>query len=44
MNGSTSTFSWINMREEISIVTYDARKSAGSAMGAITGVEGSKTG
>ena len=42
MNGSTSTFSWINMREEISIVTYDARKSAGSAMGAMTGVEGSK--
>ena len=41
---STSTFSWINMLEEISIVTYDARKSAGSAMGAMNGVERSKTG
>ena len=26
LNGSTSTFSWINMREEISIVTYDASR------------------
>ncbi len=41
---SISTFSWINALVEISIAIYDAKKSAGSAMGAITGVESSRTG
>jgi hypothetical protein len=43
MNGSTSTFSRINMLAEIFIVTYDARRSAGSATEAMIGVASSKT-
>jgi IS30 family transposase len=41
---SISTFSWINMLGEIFIATYDARKSAESAMGATTAVASSSTG
>ena len=44
MNGSTSTSSWINTREETFTAIYDAAKSAGSAMGAMIVVGRSRTG
>jgi hypothetical protein len=44
MSRSTNTFSLINTPEEISIAIYDARRSVGNAMEAMTGVEILKTG